>query len=117
MASYKLTGMHSHRHPFLGDPVTVALAAAEEEQVTATPEDSSSWMSKLARPVVSGGVTGLVTYATCRAFSVTPKQSMQVSFVIAGLNVLVNLASDWIYGEMQQLVKDGGSAPVAEVLP
>jgi hypothetical protein len=109
MSAYKLTGMHSHRHPFLGDPVTEALAAAETQ---ATEKAAAPLWSKLARPAVSSGVTGVVTYATCRAFSVAPKQARQVAFVIAGLNLLVGLASDWIYSEMEQLAQDG--APVTE---
>lgn len=122
MASYKLTGYHSHRHPFLGDfdvqealaddfDVQQALAAVEEEK--AKGELTVSW-PKVARPLVAGGVAGLVTYATCRAFDVDKKKSRQVSFVLAGVNILVGLASDWIYNEMQELVTPTGAA-VAEV--
>lgn len=112
MASYKLTGYHSHRHPFLGADVTealasdfdvtAALAAAEEEK------EKLSW-PKVARPLIAGGVAGLVTYATCRAFDVDKRKSRQVSFVLAGVNILVGLASDWIYNEMQELVKTADS--------
>jgi hypothetical protein len=121
MPSYKLTGYHSHRHPFLGSDVhpTVALADAGNEgniidldnplapgiyEALAADEAEQQKLSvrKLARPFVAGAVGGLVVYGIARRYT-TPKAAKQISLVFGGASILLGLASDYIYREMQAL--------------
>jgi len=115
MSAYKLTGYHSHRHPFLGSdvdsvdwPVIDPVGDFDVvESLAADPEPKALDWRKVARPIVWGCVTGLVAYATARSFT-GKKEARQIGFVLAGLNVLGGLASDWIAGEMKTLTASTG---------
>jgi len=122
---YKLTGYHSHRHPFYGYgfgderdiPIDLdkplapglyeALAADEVAAAAAAAETPAptSWAAK-ARPFINGAVTGMLTYATCRTFDVDKKKALQVSFVLGGVNLIFGLVSDYLYREMQAIAAD-----------
>lgn len=121
MSTFKLTGYHSHRHPFLGESLDDYVPPSDDIVPTQVPPDVEAELafgadeaeqplawSKLARPFVAGGVAGLVTYATCRSFDVDKKKARQVSVVLAGLNILVGLAQDFIFREMKALASEGG---------
>jgi len=107
---YKLTGYHSERHPFYGfsDEREVAvdldkpLAPGLFESLAAD-EPAPAAASKL-RPILSGLVAGSLVYATCRAFDVDAKKAKQVAFVVGGINLVFGFVSDYLYGELQNVV-------------
>jgi len=114
---YKLTGYHSHRHPFYGygDEIDIgvdlskplspgiyeALAADDTPSVPAALD-----YAKIARPFVGGLAAGAVAYFTAKAFAVDKKKSMQVAFVIAGINLVFGIVQDYLYNEMEAAAAD-----------
>jgi len=124
MPAYKLTGYHSHRHPFLGsdEHAMVQLADAGNEgniidldnplapgiyEALAAEEEAAQQqplsVAKVARPFIAGITSGLIVYGIARAYKVDSKKAAQVSFVFGGVSVLFGLASDFIYREMKAL--------------
>lgn len=119
MPHFKLTGYHSHRHPFLGyeedqqKHTQVALGAEGDIIDLDNPlapgiyegmaGDEGVSAAKIARPFVAGLTSGLIVYGLSRTFKVDSKKARKVAFVFGGINVLVGLASDYIYREMKAL--------------
>jgi hypothetical protein len=121
MPHYKLTGYHSHRHPFLGSDAhtMVSVAGPGDEgnlidldnpfapgiyEALAADEPQPVSVGKVARPFVYGAVSGLVVYGIARQYA-TPKAAKQIGLVFGGASVLLGFATDFVYREMQALVE------------
>jgi len=97
MPHYPITGMHSHRHPFLG------VGEFEIQQALAADVAAPEAKTSIAIPVVSGAVSGLLVWSLARAFAVQPKKAMQVGFVWGGVTVAYSFISGWLLSEFNQL--------------
>lgn len=104
---YKLTGMHSHRHPFYGfdgpgDVIDLDSPFAVEEALSAVEAESKpASLNKFVRPAIDGLTTGVASYAVMRGFDVMPKKAMRAAFVLGSLGLLVGLAQDWLFREVK----------------
>jgi len=118
MPHYKLTGMHSHRHPFAGEGdlinLDAPLAPGIYEGLAAEDENLEGVsVGKIARPFVAGLVNGIIVYGLARTFNVDAKKAKKVSFVFGGVTTLFGIASDYLYREMQALMSSGSSVKPA----
>jgi len=126
---YKLTGYHSHRHPFLGSDMHAMVAMAGEgdmidldnpiapgiyEALAAEPQPQAVSVSKVVRPFVYGITGGLVVWGIARQYA-TPKAAAQIGLVFGGASILLGLAADYIYREMQALTAQQPTAASAEL--
>lgn len=118
MPQYKLTGYHSHRHPFLGsdEPMMVQMAGAGDEgnlidldnpfgpgiyeALAADAPAQPLSIGKVARPFIQGTVSGLIVYGIARRYA-TPKAAQQIALVFGGASILLGLMTDYIYREVQ----------------
>lgn len=130
MPHYKLTGYHSHRHPFLGadEHMMVQLAGPGDEgnlidldnpfapgiyEALAADEAAQAVsISKVARPFIQGAASGLVVYGIARRYA-SPKAAKQIALVFGGASILLGLATDYVYREVQALqAPETASMPV-----
>lgn len=118
MPYYKLTGYHSHRHPFLGadEQMSVQLADAGNEgniidldnplapgiyEALAADEPAQPVsLGKVLRPFTYGVAGGLVVYGIARRYA-KPKVAKQIGVVFGGASILIGLATDFLYREVQ----------------
>jgi hypothetical protein len=116
MPAFKLTGYHSHRHPFLGleDQHAQVSFAGEGDMIDldnplapgmyeALADDAAIEPKKVLRPFVSGTVNGLVVWGIAKAFKVDKRKARQVAFAFGASSILFGLASDYLFREVQAL--------------
>jgi len=126
MPYYKLTGYHSHRHPFLGtDSMSVQMAGPGNEGdlvnldnplvpgvYEALAQDAPAQpvsITNVARPFIAGLAGGLIVYGIARRYA-TPKAAAQIGLVFGGSSILLGLVSDYIYREVQAIQAAPGTA-------
>ena len=114
MAHYKLTGMHSHRHPFYGyegpgdmfdenSPIGVKQALADSEVYEALAQQEQTKMYQFVRPMVEGVTSGLAVFTISKLLGVDWKKAAQVGFVYGGVSLAVGIAYDYMYREMEAI--------------
>lgn len=132
MPYYKLTGYHSHRHPFLGSDAHAMVEMAGEgdmidldnplapdiyEALADEPQQTQPVsIGKVLRPFTYGLAGGLIVWGIARRYT-TPKAAKQIGLVFGGASVLLGLATDYIYREMQALTAKSGTETAVIPIP
>ena len=121
MPHYKLTGYHSHRHPFLGfdgemdlintdEPLAPGIYEGLAAEAAAAQQDVST--AKIARPFIWGIGGGLIVYLLARTYKVDKRKALQTAFVFGGINTVAGIAMDYLSRETAAVV-DATKAAVA----
>ena len=102
---FKLTGMHSHRHPFLGigDEVATAQSAVATSSTPPTTEDNSAL--KIGKPFIGGLAVGLITYTVSKAFDIEKKKAFRLAFTLGGLEVASLIVGAYLNREIAALAE------------
>lgn len=120
MPYYKITGLHSHRHPFLGDELTttpdasiatvpsVTTGEIKPEAGTTQAASQLTLKSGAVTAVVSGLVSGLAAYAVAREVGVDKPKATNLSVVMGLLSMIGQVAGTWLHNKLVSLQQSGG---------
>ena len=99
MPHYRVTGMHSHRHPFYGYGADATIAA--DGTVKAPVADKVDMKSALA-PVWAGLIMGLASYSLASAMGIESHKARGLGLALGATIAIGQIGSAWLQGYLDK---------------